>query len=227
MASTKAVYASLKMLAHNFAGDVTREKAELWDAALRDVPDEALAVAIPKVIATHTGSFLPPVAVVRDAAGVNSQPVLDFEVALTRISDLGYHNPNRGWIYPRVQEVRSKLGDLIGDAYALAGGQRIFADDEVSRSIAQREFRQELNRQAQSRGLLALPPGPPQLSPSDAAQERARRAFRNPPSARAHSGATLIGDVIRSLLPEAPAEHPDKTKHPGQPMTPAETASTP
>lgn len=178
MASTKAIYASLKMLSHNFAGDVTREKVELWEAALSEVTDEQLAAAVPVVIATYTGSFLPPVAVIREAAGANRRPTMDFEEAQKRISDLGYYNPNAGWVYPKVFQVREKLGEVIAAAYLEAGGEQIFSENETSRSIALRVFREKLSSEAKQLGLLALPPAPEELT--DPNVERARRAFRQP-----------------------------------------------
>ena len=159
MASTKAVYASLTMLSHNFAGAVTEEKVALWKAALLEVSDEALAAAVPQVIATHKGDFIPPVAVIRDAAGANTPPSVDVEEIQKQISDLGGYNPHMGWVYPRVSLVREKLGDAIADAYAACGAQKLFSDEEIGRSIATREFRKELEVQATGgrAGLLAAP----------------------------------------------------------------------
>lgn len=154
MASTKAVYASLKMLSHNFAGTVTDEKVELWEAALESVSDEALLRAVPKAIATHKGDFIPPVAVIREAAGANATPVIDYERIQRQIGALGSYNPNCGWMYPGVENVREALGDAVASAYAACGAKRLFADDEIGRSIAEREFRRELEVQSEQGNLM-------------------------------------------------------------------------
>lgn len=193
MASTKAIYASLKMLSHNFAGDISRERVELWEAALREVSDEQLSRAVPTVIATYTGSFLPPVAVIREAAGANRLPVLDFDDAKKRIADLGHYNAHTGWIYPRVFEVREKLGDMLADAYSYAGADQIFSDNETTRSIAQRTFRERLSSDAEKLGLLALPARPLQLT--DPAIERAKASIRKP-QPKQLKGASPLADTI-------------------------------
>ena len=159
MATRKAVMATLTMLAREYAGTVTEEKADLWLAALEDVSDRVLALAVAKVIRTHTGGFIPPVALLREAAGANALPVIDAERILRDIDRLGSHNPATGWQSPRVERVREVMGASVAAAYAEAGGpSRLFADSATTRDIAAREFAASLTAEVQIHGVAALPP---------------------------------------------------------------------
>lgn len=146
MASKRAVLAALKVLACNFAGAVTEEKAKLWLASLNDVTDEQLERAIPDVIRSHRGEFIPPVAVIRDAAGANSPPDSpDVERIVSAIEALASYNPAIGTTWPRIEYVAAKLGDAIGEAYAIAGGaSRLFSTEETTRDIAMRDLQKAL-----------------------------------------------------------------------------------
>jgi hypothetical protein len=157
MASSDAVMATLMMLAREYAGTVTQEKADIWLAALEDVPDAALPAAVAKVIKTHTGGFIPSVALVREAAGANGRPRIDVEDLRHRIYLIAGYNPH-GFVPPRVEDVRRRLGDGVADAYGAVGGGRLFAD-ETTGDIAMRDFAKECASIQSERGPGAfLPP---------------------------------------------------------------------
>jgi hypothetical protein len=75
--------------------------------------------------------------------------IVDAAQTIRRIEKLGANVPGAGYIAPQVWRVREALGDVIADAYATAGGPgRVFSDDEVSRSIASREFQKAASEYA-------------------------------------------------------------------------------
>lgn len=156
MASRTAVIESLAALATNFAGDVTAEKIGTWQAALTDIPDEAVKAATVKVLRSHTGAFLPPVAVIREAA-LPELPV-DVSSLLTAIDKAGEYNPQAGWVRPRVERVRALFGDALANAYGAAGGaSRLFSTNDTTREIAERDFAKALEEE---RGqMIRLPVG--------------------------------------------------------------------
>ena len=161
MASTKAVEQALSLLALNFAGEVSAEKLKVWHAALADVSDEQLGIAVPRLIREYTGDFIPPVARLRDAAGANVAPVVDVDALVHKIDQLGSYNPNTGWCSPRVEVVRRVMGDAVADAYGAVGGpSRLYGGDETGRSIALRDFGRELVGQVEARGPATLEPPP-------------------------------------------------------------------
>ena len=162
--------ATLTMLAREYAGTVTEEKADIWLAALEDVPDAALPAAVTQVIKTHTGGFIPPVALIREAAGANTKPRIDVEYILRRIGRLSGYNPTIGTTPPRVEEVRRELGDEVADAYgAVGGGARLLGgSDPTTREIAARDFGKELEGIVRERGGVLVLPAPasgPKLLP--------------------------------------------------------------
>lgn len=165
MASTKAVVASLKILARNFAGPVDEGRVDVYAAALEDVTDEQLAAATVRVIKTHTGEFIPPVAVIRREAGADQAPAVDVDSAVRRISQLATYNPATGMIYPCVHVVREEFGDAIAYAYATAGSTLLFDGDDIGRAIARREFHKALERAAKTPGARFEVLGVPQPSP--------------------------------------------------------------
>ena len=160
MATARGGEAALKLLATNFAGEVTVEKVKVWGAALGDVTDEQLGAAIPHIIKTHTGDFIPPVGVIREACGANDHAPIDTAAVIRRIDQLGEYSAHVGWCAPRVERVRAELGDAVADAYgAVGGGSRLFCDDETGRTIAERDFMLALRSETAAEERRALPSG--------------------------------------------------------------------
>jgi hypothetical protein len=174
MASTKAIRSALKVLSLNFAGEVSTAKTQLWAAALEDVSDEQLEAAIPEVIKTHRGEFIPPVAVVRDAAGANAALAVDADRILRDIGRAGSHNATAGFSGPSAVKVTEEFGTAVGEAYALAGGgSALFAENETTREIARRDFRRALAQESRiTRTPEAYRLNPPKTAPALAAPER-------------------------------------------------------
>jgi hypothetical protein len=157
MASKRAVASTLKALARNFAGEITTERVALYHAALQDVGDDALRHAAVRVVREYTGQFLPPVAVLRDAAGANHRMMLvDGEATLQAIARLGQTNQVGRWFPPYVETVRVTLGESIAIAYAAGGAGRLFADNETTRDIARRDFQKALEGVAKESGPAAI-----------------------------------------------------------------------
>lgn len=155
MASRQAISTALKLLSRAFAGVVDQTRVEVYGAALEDLSDEEIATATALVIKTHTGEFIPPPAVLRKA--VAPAPVaVDAEAIVRRIEKLATYNPNRGMVPPAVSTVEERLGPTVAYAYAAAGGPSLFAENDVGRSIALREFQRAMT-EAASRPGIALP----------------------------------------------------------------------
>jgi hypothetical protein len=159
MASRLAVLKSLKMLSLAFSGDVTEERVDLYAAALNNVPDDKLATATVRLIATHKGEWIPVPAMIRDAAGANAIPRIDVDATIRLIDRLGDYNPNTGWRSPSVETVRDAMGDGAADAYgAVGGGSRLLdATDPLTREIAARDLAKELEAVRDERGPDCLP----------------------------------------------------------------------
>lgn len=157
MASRKAALAALTLLSRAFAGEVSGEKADVYAAAVEDLTDEQLMTATARVIKTRTDDFLPPPAVILEAAGANVEPVLDAERILREIEAAGTYTPS-GWSNLRERQVRERFGDVIADAYSEAGcGTRLFSSNETTRDIAFREFQLGLKVAIHTHGVQALP----------------------------------------------------------------------
>lgn len=147
MASSRAVAAALALLAADRGGEVGPLKVEAWGLALSDISDDELKSAVSRFLVLDTGEFVPPVSKIY-ALCRPPQPI-DTDAILKQISKLGSYNPNTGWQYPRVDDVRKALGDGVADAYAAAGASRCFADNandgsSITRDIARRAFASEL-----------------------------------------------------------------------------------
>lgn len=181
MASTPCVSRALAILAEMFPRDLSPELVKIYQSALADVPDDDLMRAVRKAI--DECRFFPVVAELKGFIGANAAPFVDVEPILARIRGMCSYLPTCGEIYPAVEAVRHALGEAIAAAYGLAGGgSRLFSSNETTRSIAQREFSQEIGHAARAHGVqaLALPPLVALPSPSLViyGDRRDRGAFR-------------------------------------------------
>ena len=164
MASTRAVAAALAMLSADRGGEVGPLKVEAWGMALINISDDELKDAVTRFMVLDKGEFIPPVSKIY--ALCRPPAVVDVDALLKRISALGHYNPNSGWIYPRVDDVRKAMGDGIAEAYAAAGTARCFADtasdgSHIGRDIARRSFAAELDAiQRTNPAALAAPTVP-------------------------------------------------------------------
>lgn len=130
---------------------------------------EAFEAAAQHVFAEYDDFGFPPPAIFLAAA--KPAPVFDFHAILRQIDRLATYNPNVGMIPANVGTVRAELGDLVADAYATAGTDRLRSDDETTRSIAQRDFAKALTEYARMpdtpRPLISSSPDRPRISRRD------------------------------------------------------------
>jgi hypothetical protein len=157
MATERGVATMLKILGRAFAGTVDSAKVETYHAALEDLSDEQLATAAAKVIKTHTGEFIPPPAVIRAAVSADSVLPSDADAVLSKIKALSHYNSNRGMIRPPVAVVARTLGQAVAEAYAEAGAEALFSDNETTASIARQKFAPALTQWVQRAKHGALP----------------------------------------------------------------------
>lgn len=164
MASRPMVAKTLGALSEAFGGDVSDKKLSVYCEALSDLSDEQLVTALRTVLRTWDGKFIPPPAALRNAIGANVAQ-LDAEPIIERIYALREYSPT-GIRWPSTPAVRDACGELVAIAYADAGGARIFADSDITRDIARREFSAALQSAMEARGVteLAMPSPRPRLS---------------------------------------------------------------
>ena len=163
MATREAVARALAFFAEDRGGDVTPPRLQIWCEVLKPLTDIDLNRAVGLVLRSDRSGFIPPVSALI-AAVTETEPV-DHEELLKAIGQMGVYSPISGMCWPRIGDVRERLGDAIATAYADAGASRVFSDNETSRDIARREFRQSLRTIARERGrdAIALPAMKPTL----------------------------------------------------------------
>lgn len=141
MASRSAVAGMLAYLHELFpTRPITDATGEAWSLTFEEWDDDEL-LRCAKLAARDPGrTFFPTPGEIIKHAREKAPVVIDTDAILSRISKLGRYNPNTGWIYPSVWQVREVLGDAIADAYADAGQARLFSEDETSQRIARQRF---------------------------------------------------------------------------------------
>lgn len=158
---------------------------EAFAFAFADWSDDELQSAAMQAATKPGRTFFPTPGEIAECRKV--APIVDGAALLRRIESLGSYSAAVGFIAPQVFTVRKRLGDLIADAYATAGGVRCFSDDPITRSIAFREFQKAVTEYA------ALPA---EQRPLIESGEQPRKLSR---------GGEPIGNIIqRALL--APAD---------------------
>jgi hypothetical protein len=156
MASHETVARALAIMQELWSREITPELVRIYRAALADVDDDALLAAVRRALTTC--KFFPVPAELRELAGANRPAFVDAEAVLDRIAGHASYHPASGTRMPRVEVVRQLLGDAVAEAYGLAGGgDRLFSPNETTRSIARREFAEELRQLVRERGSAALP----------------------------------------------------------------------
>ena len=155
MASPKCISTVLAVL-HEAepTRQLTKQTAEIWLAIFADVDDAKMLDTAKQLVVEPGRRFFPSPGEFR--AKLQGQlPALDVAGITRRIEALGMYNPHVGWIWPRVDAVRDALGEGIARAYGVVGA-RLGADDETTRSIAQRDFHGELHAILEREGPTAL-----------------------------------------------------------------------
>jgi len=153
MASNQTIATVLAYLHELYQNrEVTPATGDAWSMAFADWDDAELLTCARKAATSPGRSFFPTPG---EIAAFRVLPVVDASTVLRRISALGAYNPN-GWLYPSIETVRDSMGEAVAQAYAAAGAERCFADDDsITQDIARRSFASELGHaQKQDRHLL-------------------------------------------------------------------------
>ncbi len=139
MASKTAIATVLAYLHELYpTREIQPATAQAWAMVFAEWPDDELQACAMKAAAERGRTFFPTPG---EISAYRAIPTVDAAAILRRISKLGTYNPNRGWIYPRIETVRAALGDAIANAYSEAGTDRCFADDDsITQGIAHRMF---------------------------------------------------------------------------------------
>ena len=142
--------------------------------AFADWSDADLHACAKQAAATPGRTFFPTPGEI--AAFRKVTPIVDAARLLRQIEKLGHNVAGQGYFAPQVWLVREKLGDVVADAYASAGGPpRCFSDEEITRNIAFREFQKYATEYAampsSERPLLGNDAGPRRISPRNAPAE--------------------------------------------------------
>lgn len=168
MATREAVAKTLAVFGALFPRDITPELVSIYHAALSDVSDDALRVAMGKCV--QTARFFPQPAEIRDTVGANAKPLPDVDGIVERLKGMCDYHPQYGTTMPRVERVRAELGDAIADAYGFVGPKRleavVFGGEGTGADIAAREFAEHLldAQQAGAEVRMLQPVGRPMLS---------------------------------------------------------------
>jgi ribosomal protein S16 len=136
--------AGMALLAGAFSRNLEATLMKVYYAALsKNLTDEEFERAVELCLSEET-FWPPPATIIGKVKGIGKQspppPTVDSSTILRRIEKLGKYNPSTGMVYPRVDEVRQKMGEEAAYAYASAGAQRCFSDNETTRDICAREF---------------------------------------------------------------------------------------
>jgi hypothetical protein len=154
MASREEVAKTLAALQALFPRELTELVVQAYALGLEDVSDEALRVALARVVKTSV--YFPKIAELRQASGINQRP--DPEAILAAIWSLSSYHPHTGTTAPSVGLVKDQMGETIAAAYALASADRLFGGNQTGRDIARREFAKDLEAAAEQGFPVALPP---------------------------------------------------------------------
>lgn len=159
MATREGVARMLALLHEAFPSrQITEATAGVWLGLFREYDDAVLLGVAKRLALEPARQFFPTPG--ECMALLNPTPALDVEGIARRIEGLGYHNARSGWVWPRVEEVRDKLGAGIAEAYGAVGGSRLGTGDEISRTIAIRDFGGTLADVVRRDGARALRPAP-------------------------------------------------------------------
>jgi len=169
MASDAAVGRMLAILHELFpTRDLSPATLDAWALVFADWDDAEFQTCAMAAAREPSRTFFPTPG---EVAAHRASPVVDTDVLLARISKLGTHHPNAGWLYPRVDAVRTAFGNATADAYAAAGGPLCYADDardgsSTTRDIARQRFAAELRASVKRDpgALFPAAPSRPQLA---------------------------------------------------------------
>lgn len=161
MATREAVVKTLAVFGALFPRDISPELVSIYHAALSDVSDDDLKLAMGKCV--QTARFFPQPAELRDKVGANVKALPDMSAIHARLRSLVFVT-GRSEDLPSVEKVRAHCGDAIASAYGLVGPKRlegfVFDGTGVGTDIAVREFAKAIADAQESGQDIALPPLP-------------------------------------------------------------------
>ena len=186
MASKTTIAAVLAYLHELYPSrEISAATAEAWALTFAGWDDATLEACARRAATTPGRTFFPTPG---EITALASAPVFDSSALLRQIAKLATYNPNVGMIPPNVGQVREALGDLIADAYASAGTDRLASEDETTRSIAERDFAKALE-------LYAATPATPRVLVASAPEAR-RISRRGAP-------AEPLSKIVQRAIPES------------------------
>lgn len=218
MASKKAIATVLSIFHETFpTRAVSGTTAEVWLTVFHNVEDDALMRAALRLARDPDRRFFPTTGEVFAAMGAEARPV-DVLNIIHRIECLGFYDPHRGWVYPTYATIKDALGEDIANAYTVAGGPSIYADDSsaITREISRRKFGEQLE-EAQRRQpgiplLRALPAPREELLP-ELPRERTPQFLGNGSSTRSPSPLLeTVNKVVEKI--EVESEPADEEEMP-------------
>jgi hypothetical protein len=148
--ATKAAIATVLAYLHELypSREVSAVTADAWAHTFALWTDEDLARCAHQAAATPGRRFFPTPGEIAEFRA-EPTPVINAPAILRQIEKLSAYSPQAGMIPPPVVTVRERFGNAAADAYAAAGVHRCFANDDTTRSIAEREFQKALEAFAQ------------------------------------------------------------------------------
>jgi hypothetical protein len=198
MATDRAIATALAYLHEAFpTRELTASTTATWADIFESVDDTTMIDAVKRCARTAGRAFFPTAGEVL-AYCERERDVLDASAVLRQIERLGTYNPHVGMLPPPVIVVRDTLGDAAAGAYAAAGRERCFADDETTRHIAQRDFDKHFAR-------LAVLHGPPpehamaRLSAGGSSEQAALPVPEEPAAPRAERRAEHAGTKPQNM----------------------------
>jgi hypothetical protein len=153
----------------------------------RDLSTAEFEAAAQKVFEEYDDFGFPPPHVFLGYA--KPAPVFDTAALARQIERLSVYSPQSNMIPPPAGTVREHFGNVVADAYATVSGARLFANDDTTRAIAQREFGVALTEYA------AQPDNRPLIASPVEARQIANR-YAKPES---------IAAIVQRALPSAPS----------------------
>lgn len=155
MATKLCVAKTMAVLGATFPRDITPELVAIYADALHELTDAELEQALRRAVGTCR--FFPVPAELLELAGTRRAAAVDIEAVLERIRGLFSYLPTRGDTPPSVGRVRDALGDGIAQAYgSVGGGDRLYSGNETTRSIARRDFAEEIKGAIRDLGAAAV-----------------------------------------------------------------------
>jgi hypothetical protein len=154
--------------------EIGANTAPAWAMAFAEWDDATLQSCVRQAATTPGRAFFPTPGEIAAFKPTGTPLAFDVEKVLRQIDALGTYSPMAGRIPTYPGAVRLALGDIVADAYATVGGERLFSDDETTRNIARRDFVSRLTEYAKIpdiRPLIASPAEPRKIAPRNAKPE--------------------------------------------------------